>query len=140
MVLVKVFLVRQKWTGRFDPQAEKARQKTRQQIIPLISYPLIFFLFNIPIFINRIQGLADPDNPEPALWLVSAATFPLEGAIIAMAFSLDPSTRRRMTLANFRAAIREFGKRKTVSEYPMEVTLEEDLIKKKTPDTNGENT
>ena len=137
MVVVKLCRTQRKWTGRFDPLEEKAWEKMRKQIHPLMSYPLIFFLLNIPIFVNRLHGLVDPRHPIPALWFLAAGAFPLEGAIIAIAFTLDPSTRRRMTLANFRAACREFGRRKRIEEYPIqdnteaEISLEENLLRKK---------
>ncbi len=137
VILIKVFVIRQKWTGRIDPQAENNRRKMQQKIFQLLSYPLIFFLLNIPLFINRMQILVAPDKPEIVLWFLAAAAFPLEGGIIAIAFSLDPSTRRRLTPTHLRAAISEFGRKKRIDEYPMEnkmedeVSLEEDLLKQK---------
>ena len=127
IVLVKVYRTKQAWTGKFDPQAKDAQEQIRRELVPLIAYPLIFFVLNIAPFINRIDGLIDPENPKAVLWFLSAATFPLQGGAIAIAFSLDPETRKRLTLANFSAAFRGFRRTGTVKEYDIPTTEEFEL-------------
>ena len=118
--VVKLHRTKRKWTGEYDPQANKIRDLTARELTRLIAYPLIYFLLNIPILVNHIHRLEDNNNPEPILWFISAAIFPLEGGIIAIAFSLDPETRKRLNAANFTAAFREFCANKEVDEYPIE--------------------
>ena len=118
IVLVKVHRTKQAWTGKFDPQEKDAQKRMRQEVLQLLAYPLIFFLLNILPFINRIYGVINPDNPEPVLWFLSAATFPLQGGAIAIAFSLDPETRKRLTPANMKAAFSALCREKdVVQEY-----------------------
>lgn len=118
-VLVKLHSMKRKWTGDFNPHSVKKSKQMTREILPLIIYPLIFFVLNIPPFINRIHGVANPNDPEPALWFIAALLFPLQGGAIALCFSLDPETRKRLKVANFRAAFSEFCQSKKVKEYPI---------------------
>ncbi len=127
VVLVKLYRMRRQWTGMYDPTAEKEKklnQRMARQLLSLIAYPLIFFVLYIPPFISRIHGLFAPNNPEPVLWFISAIFFPLQGGAIAVAFSLDPETRKRLKPANFRAAFSELCSKRKVEEYPVEENLE----------------
>ena len=117
IVLVKLHRTKRRWTGTFEPQGKKMQELVAQEMLPLIAYPLVFFLLSIPPFINRIHNLADPQNPNIVLWFISAVLFPLQGGVIAIAFCLDPETRKRLNLANFKAAFMTFGKNKVVKEY-----------------------
>lgn len=117
IVLVKLHRTKRNWTGTLDPQGKKMQEQMTKEMLPLIAYPLVFFLLAIPPFINRIHGAAAPQNPEPVLWFISAALFPLQGGVIAVAFSLDPETRKRLKPANFKAAFKNFFKNKEVEEY-----------------------
>ena len=117
IVLVKLHRTKRRWTGTFEPRRKKTQELMAQEMLPLIAYPLVFFLLNITPFINRIHGAADPQNPNIVLWFISAALFPLQGGVIAIAFCLDPETRKRLNLANFKSAFMTFGKNKVVKEY-----------------------
>ena len=136
IVLVKLHRDKQQWTGKVDPQSTKTKERMSKEILPLLAYPLIYFLLNIPPFINRIHGAVKPDNPAPALWFISGILFPLQGGVIALAFSLDPGTRKRLTPANFRAAFSELcrSKKRTIKEYP--IPAEKELEKE--PEKEGD--
>ena len=118
IVLVKFKRMKRAWTGKFDPQEKEAHEQMTREVQPLIAYPLIFFLLNIPALINRIYGVINPDNPEPVLWFITVAFFPVQGGAIATVFSLDPETRKRLTMTNMRAAFSGFCKTEdVVQEY-----------------------
>ena len=128
IIIIKLHHIRKRWTGKYDPQTEKVRQQIMKETVSLLAYPLIYFFINIPPLINRIHGAVEPENPQPVLWFLSAIFFPLQGTIIALAFSLDPETRRRLTVANFRAAFRECCEKERIEEYSIkDVTLTESL-------------
>ena len=133
IILVKLYHKKRQWTGKFEPQVQQTKEKMKNEIIPLLAYPLIFFICEIPATINRIYGLFTSE-PQPVLWFLTGIIFPLEGGIIALAFSLDPETRRRLTVANFRAAFRElcFCKGKKVKEYPAKDGIEASITVKRT--------
>ena len=133
IVLVRVHRNQKKWTGRFNPAAETLRKITARQILPLILFPFVFIVLYFPLLVNRIHGFIDPENPLPALWIVGAILFPLEGGGVAIIFALDPKTRRRLRVASIKAAFSDFMKNKVVKEYPVqnvesEVQLNELLL------------
>ena len=123
IILVKVHHTKKKWRGEFDFEAERIREQMRKEIYHLMGYPLIFFIFNIIPFISRIYGLFN-STPSPTLLFIIEIVYPLAGSAIAISFTLDPETRKRLTVANFRAAFREFCRSKEIAEYPVEYSME----------------
>lgn len=122
IILVKVECKGRKWRGDYDPNTEPVIQQMRKEVRPLIWYPLIYFLLNIIPFINRIHNRVRPRDPALALWVLTALTYPLTGGLIAIAFTLDPGTMRRLRWANVKAAIKEYRHTKGVEEYPVEIS------------------
>lgn len=119
ILLVKLQRNKKRWTGNFDPDGERLRKVTAQQIRPLIFFPMVYFLLYLPLLINRIYAFVNPDNPQPILWFIAAILFPMEGGCVAIVFTLDPKTRRRLRVASIKAALNEFKKNK-IQEYPIE--------------------
>lgn len=112
VILVKMYRRRKTQT----PDAAK-----KKDLLPLIAYPLIYFLLNIFPFINRIYNLVNKGEPNIVLWYFAALANPSVGAWIALAFTLDPGTRKRLTRATLLAALKEIcGKNKPVKEYQIE--------------------
>lgn len=96
---------------------------SKKDLLPLIAYPLIYFLLNVFPFVNRTYNLAR-EEPNLVLWYFSALANPSVGAWIALAFTLDPRTRKRLTCANIQAAARDIcGSEKPVKEYNIEEKL-----------------
>ena len=134
IILLKVYRAKKRWREKFDFEAERTREQMKKEVYLLIAYPLIFFIFNIIPLINRIDSLTNSE-PNPTLWFITGIVYPLRGSAIAIAFTLDPETRKRLTVANFRAAFREFCRSKTISEYPVQhleysTELKEELLNK----------
>ena len=136
IILVKVHHTKKRWREKFDFEAERtrAREQMKKEVYLLIAYPLIFFIFHIITLINRINSLTNSD-PNPTLWFIAGIVYPLRGSAIAIAFTLDPETRKRLTVANFRAAFHEFCRSKIISEYPVQhleysTELKEELLNK----------
>ena len=126
IVLIKLHLAKKQWTGKFDLQTERVRQQVVQEILPLMAYPVIFFVFNIPPFISRIYNQV---APRPVFWFLAAIIYPLQSGVIAIVFSLDPETRRRLTLANFRAAFSELCTKYNIVEYPIQNISNDESLK-----------
>ena len=101
---------------------EQIHQKISKEIRSLIWYPFIYFMINLIPLINRIYGLARSNNPSLALWILAALFFPIQGGFIALVFTLDPDTRKRLTVVQIRAAAKELCQKsgKVVKEYPAE--------------------
>lgn len=114
VILVKLFHTDKKQTKN---QADVIRKK---DLLPLIAYPLIYFLLNIFPFINRAYNFKS-NEPNLVLWYFAALANPSTGAWIALAFTLDPGTRKRLTYAQLQAAVRDMcGGEKPVKEYDIE--------------------
>ena len=121
LVIVLVTLHRRKsrWTGTYDPSASGAQERMEKEAQPLVAYPLIFIVLNLILLINRLYNIANPGNPIAGLWFIGALSYPLQGAIIAMAYTLDPETRKKVRFTELKAAAKNF-RHSDVSEYPIE--------------------
>lgn len=111
VILVKIY--------RTERRKGNQPQETtpKREILSLIAYPLIYFLLNVFPFINRTYNTVYED-PNLVLWYFAALANPSSGAWIALAFTLDPGTRKRLTYANIKASVRDLlGKEQTVKEY-----------------------
>ena len=123
MLLAYIFIVvsvtRQKhrWTGRYDPEAMKIREQMHNEVWPLLFYPIGLFILNIFPLINRIQDSIHDSKPIYVLWLLHALFSPLQGGFIALVFTLDRETRRRLTFGNLLRIL--FSNWDSVREYPV---------------------
>ena len=116
-IVISVTRQKHRWTGRYDPEAIKIREQMRNEVWPLLFYPIGLFVLNIFPLINRIQDSIHDSQPIYVLWLLHAIFSPLQGGYIAMVFTLDRETRRRLTFSNLSAII--FGDGGTVKDYPV---------------------
>lgn len=107
---------RRTWDGKYDPESAKLKKMMEKEVRPLLWYPLIYFVINIFPLINRIHDIATED-PKLALWILHALFSPLKGGFIAVAFTLDRETLRRLNCAQLRAAVWK-GSHQSVHEYP----------------------
>ena len=131
---------KRKWTGsstRDSHENEIVQSKISEEIRWLLWYPFIYFVFNIFPLINRIQGLVPSANPVLALWVLSGFIYPLKGAVIALAFALDPGTRKRLKCVFIMSAIKNLSRKsgRDVKEYPaqhLSAATEEISIKDRT--------
>ena len=113
-----------KYRASYQHEDESFHQQMSKEIRSLLWYPFIYFMINLIPLINRIHGLAQRNNPSLALWILTALLFPIQGGFIALAFTLDPDTRKRLTPVHIRAAARELCQRSEygVTEYPVQYT------------------
>ena len=119
-ILYKITKDRHKWEGKFDPDSQRLKEQMQKEVKPLIAYPLIYLLINVVPLINRIHNTASPNNPELALWILHALLFPLQGGFIAIAFTFDPQTLRRLRPRYIWAAFKDCYGKKGIHEYPVE--------------------
>ncbi len=124
VVLVYAFIViwvttrRQIWTGKHDLETERKRANMRREVLPLMLYPLGFLILNLFPFINRVHDTIVINDPSYALWMLHAIVSPLQGGYIAVIYTLDKDTRKRLNCRRLKAAL--FHKEPTISEYPTE--------------------
>lgn len=128
LILITLNRRNRQWTTANPTKEIRKQQKyAKLNYAPLLSYPFIFYGLWLFPFINRIQGRIDPNHPVLALWYLSAISYPLQGGIIAIAYSLDPRTRKRLRSGEVCTALRRCCSRKAaIEEYTVEEVVEEE--------------
>ena len=121
IIIYKLHQISKEWTGKTTNSNEEFQKMVRKDVLPLMAYPLIYLVLCIFPTANRIQGLASPESPSLVLWYLSALSFPFQGGIIAVAYTFDPGTRRRLMWSHVRAVLGGLmEKSRTPHEYPVE--------------------
>lgn len=129
VILFRLHRASKEWMVNQTPESTELWNRTHRDVLPLMAYPAIYFALSFPPLVNRTQGWADPGNPSLALWYVSAVSFPLQGGLIAVAYCLDPGTRKRLRWNNLKAMLREFirGESTSPKEYAVEYVEDEGM-------------
>ena len=126
IILVKIHCFdRGRWTGNYKHTDDQHQIKMMsREIRSLLRYPLIYFLISLFPLSLRICKLFDVDTMKLIpLWILTAIFFPIQGGFIALAFTLDPDTRKRLRWVQIKAAAKELCQRdgkNVISEYPAE--------------------
>ena len=115
------------YTGLIEPTRRKEKEELIREIKQFRWYPLIFLVANTIPLAARIISDFDKNTEVFGLWVVAGIIQGLQGSIIALAFTVDPTTRRRLTLQSIRAAIRHNVLNvEDVEEYPACIDCESD--------------
>ena len=119
MVIVAIKSVRDVyvWSGQYDPTEKKKKETIRNEIRPLVWYPIIYLVLNSFSLISQIYRAVHPNDPSIILTYLRVITSPLRGAIIALVFALDKDTRSRLTPTHCRALCHECYHGDKVEEY-----------------------
>lgn len=124
IITYKISKRNKRWDGNFDPLMRKRRLKMQKDVRPLIWYPLIYFLLHLIPLASHITD-AITANPFYPLWIISAITLPLQGGFIAVAFTLDIKTLRRLQRQTIAGTVRGITQTNFVEDYPTEHESEE---------------
>lgn len=103
-----------RWLYSSEPAVRAEQLKMKELVMPIIFYPLGFFLLNLVPLINRVYDSIN--GPNYILWVLHASLSPLQGGYIALVYVLDRDTMRRLNLKELRAYL--FHRRTPVEEYP----------------------
>ena len=90
----------------YNPEQIQTLRNMRNEIYSIFWYPIVFMLINIFPLTNRV--ISSVTGPVFVLWVLHALISPLQGGFMALVYTLDPETRRILTLPNIRAAILSF--------------------------------
>jgi hypothetical protein len=127
IILIKIHCFdRHRWTGNNYKHTDEQHQikLMSREIRSLLRYPLIYFLVNLFPFALRIYApFIEDTNKLLPLWILTAIFFPIQGGFIALAFTLDPDTRKRLRWVQIKSAAKELCQRNGkdyISEYPAE--------------------
>ncbi len=120
MYIISIAIINRKmraWTGQNDPRSKERIKRMKNEILSVLVYPVIYMVLTIPAIVNRVYSTLRPAQPSQALWYILALIYPLGGTFIALAFTLDSETRRRLTRTGIRAAAINFCHKEKVPEY-----------------------
>ncbi len=116
IVYISIKNGQRKYHGKFDPNRIKETQQMIKEIIPLIYYPIIFLLLQIPPTMNRIAEQFS-DKEEIPLWFLHAFFSPLQGGLMCIVYAMDPETRARLRNTSWRTIFQLSKSDNVVSEY-----------------------
>jgi hypothetical protein len=102
-VAVKLAWNIHKWRG---PVADAAKQALKNEIRPLIIYPVLYLLLNTFSLIGQIYHAINPMSSSAVLYYLRVLTSPFRGAFIAVVFALDKDTRARLHPFHWKKAFR----------------------------------
>ena len=129
LIFIITFLIYQSYCKKsVDQDPTKPKEYINEVVLPLLFYPFGVVLLNIIPLINRIYELFHVDDPSYALWIISAILSPLQGGYIALVYTLDRDTLRRLTYSNLVATLCR-RQEEDVQEYPAEDTQISDSMR-----------
>ena len=121
-LMVVGFVARQKCCSKDGASREQNRDTLRrtlhEEVWPLLFFPFGALILNLLPLANEIYETIYIDDPSYELSLAGAVLSPLQGGYIALVYTLDCDTIRRLSYSNLVATLRE--RRDTVREYPAE--------------------
>ena len=118
---------RKQWMGgNLGQETVEMQKKIMSEIRPLIGYPILFMVVSIAPLILRIYDITGPDDDDIVyyiLYLLLVVVYRLIGVIIAVIFTLDPETRKKLKLVEIQAAAQRWrGKEKNaVTTYDLKI-------------------
>ena len=117
--------ISKRWDSNSNPGTQRqSKVKIQKDAHKLIWYPLVYFiLFTVPLA-AQISLVLHP-KPVFSLWFLSAITQPLQGGLVAVAFTLDSQTIRRLRRQNLTATVRGLGQSVIIEDYPSQLAQED---------------
>ena len=117
-----IYVIQQRYCRRSKDahslEVQRLKRHLNEEVLPLLFFPFGVILLNIAPLINRIYVAVNVDNPSYILWILSAIFGPLQGGYIALVYTLDCDTLRRLTYRNLVATLCK--RQEKVQEYPIE--------------------
>ena len=121
-LIVMVFVARQRCCRRgkdtHDPEMNTLRKSLNEEVWPLLFFPLGALVLNLFPLASQIHDTIVIDNPLYELSILRAIFSPLQGGYIALVYTLDRDTLRRLTYSSLMATLCK--RRDVVREYPAE--------------------
>ena len=135
IILVLLRKRQKQWIGNFNPESIELKKRMQKEVIPLLYYPIIFLLLNTPPLVNRIANAIQSETILP-LWILAAISIPFQGAVITLAFTLDPETRKNLTMPHIVAATKHvFVRDGPMQEYPLKSDRSDSIVVNKEMET-----
>ncbi len=123
IILVKLRRDSHRWVGQYDPVDHKQKKQMWKTVRPLLWFPIIYLVSSILPLANRIQG-STSSAPVLALWILTVIALTSQGGFMALAFTLDPETFKRLKWPEFKATVKQMWS-KDVKEYQFAEAISE---------------
>ena len=121
LIFIIIYLVVQRYCrlggAEHDQEMKRFKERLNEQVLPLLFFPFGVVILNIVPAITSIHLSLNPDRPLYALWILGAILSPLQGGYIALVYTLDRDTLRRLTYSNLFATL--CRRQEDVHEYPI---------------------
>ena len=114
MALAAAYKIRKRgniWYGPFYSNRQQTEVKLQRHVKPMVWYPIVYLFLNVFSFVNRLDVALNPGpgDSNVYLWYLHILSSPLRGAFVAIVYTLDPETRKRLTLRKLRTAAMSRG-------------------------------
>ena len=119
------YQIKRRFLGWQNSEAADDHAALLADIKVLRSYPFIYLTLSLFPLILRIHNAFTAEGDDVyGLWIMTVLTAPLQGAVNAIVFGLDPDTRSKVTWNQVKMAWgRRFDKSSAVQEYPTMVSV-----------------
>ena len=120
-IYIIVYLRKQmsRWQGNYNPDSERNHTLIEEDIKVLKAYPFIYLLLSIfPLILRIHNAFTEEGDDIYALWVLTVLSAPMQGAINAVVFGLDPDTRKKLTWAHIQLAWASHFQGSGIREYP----------------------
>lgn len=114
VVVAKLIINTRHWRGLYSMESMHQKERMKELVVPILFYPLIFFILNLFPLINRVYDSFHP--PKYILWLLHAVFSPLQGGFVAVLYALDRDTIHRLSPKEFLAYL--LHRKTPIQEYP----------------------
>ena len=125
-VFALVVLFRVRKVLKSEETMEQWQKEDLKEVRYLVIYPIIYLVLNIFSFVNRVDIAIQEDEALLVFYYLHILTSPFHGVVIALAFLMDPDTRKR--LANPRtlcvsSRVREYSMRTSQENFDASVDV-----------------
>ena len=132
LVITLFFLHR--WTkiyrGKFDPQAVALRRRMKEEIMPIVYYPILFITVGLVSVVAISFNALKSQNTMVyvIISVILSISHRLLGVFITLVFTLDPETRVKLNRKDFLAAIRSFCEKDHATNYDARYNTRSDSL------------
>ena len=113
-----------------DPDWQAKQKRLKEDFKYLRYYPPLFLLIQLIPIADGIYNFFRPNNPILTLTILSNTVTGLLGGFVAVMFTLDPLTRKRLNRSHLKAAcLLNVCNKDDVNEYPVLVSSVTDSLK-----------
>ena len=108
------------WQGNIDADAEANQEALLDDIKVLKGYPFVYLFLSIfPLILRIHNAFSDEGDDVYALWILTVLTAPLQGAINAIVFGMDPDTRSKLSWSQMKLTWSSRFQKNVMQEYPV---------------------